>query len=174
MEAVFLTQGQHLFPGFLLLKQPVLCGLHAHDDVVQHGETVHQLEVLVHHADAQVVGVVGVLDGDLLAVLFDNALLRLVKAEEHAHQRGFACAVFTQQSMNFTLFQLKGDVIIGDDTWEPLRNVKHFDCIGSFQVKPPSFRFMARREWDCGDGNHVHSPAGGPYGRSPCVKTSIL
>ena len=52
METVLLAEGQHLFPGLLLLKETVLRRLHAHDDVVQYRKAVHQLEVLVHHADA--------------------------------------------------------------------------------------------------------------------------
>ena len=80
--------------------------LHAHDDVVQHRKAVHQLEVLVHHADPQVIGVIGVLD-----------------------------------------------------TWEPLRNVEHFDGVIRFQVKPPSFRFNGPPCGSRGDGNHVHLPA---------------
>ena len=74
----------------------MLRGLHAHDDIVQHGEALHQLEVLVDHADAQRVGIVGVLDADLHAVLPDGALLRLIQAEQDAHQRGLAGAVFAQ------------------------------------------------------------------------------
>ena len=62
--------------------------------------------MLVDHADAQVVGVVGIIDLNDLAVLFDRALLRLVQPEQHAHQRRFACAVFTQQGVDLTLFQL--------------------------------------------------------------------
>ena len=84
----------------------MLRGLHAQDDVVQHGEALHQLEVLVDHADAQCVGVVGVLDGNLHAVLFDDALLGLVQAEQHAHQRGLAGTVFAQQGVDLSLFHL--------------------------------------------------------------------
>ncbi len=159
METVLLAEGQHLFPGLLFLEKAMLRRLHAHDDVVQHRKAVHQLEVLVHHADPQVIGVIGVLDRDLLAVLLDRALLRLIQAEQHAHQRGLARAVFAQQGMDLTLFQLKGNVIIGDDAWEPLRNVEHFDGVIRFQVKPPSFRFNGPPCGSRGDGNHVHLPA---------------
>ena len=61
--------------------------------------------------------------------------------------------------MDLTLFQLKGNVIIGDDAWEPLRNVEHFDGVIRFQVKPPSFRFNGPPCGSRGDGNHVHLPA---------------
>ena len=47
--------------------------------------------------------------------------------------------------MDLTLFQLKGNVIIGDDAWEPLRNVEHFDGVIRFQVNRPPSVLMARR-----------------------------
>ena len=106
LQAVFLAEGQHALAGLLLLEEAVLRGLHAQDDVVQHGEALHQLEVLVDHADAQCIGVVGVFDGHLHAVLFDDALLGLIQAEQHAHQRGLAGAVFAQQGMDLSLFHL--------------------------------------------------------------------
>ena len=84
---------------------------------------------MVHHADTQGVGVVGILDGHHLAVLLDDALLRLVQAEQHAHQRGLARAVFTQQGVDLALLQLKGDVVVGDNTGEPFRDVQHFNGI---------------------------------------------
>ena len=87
MQPVALGQGLDLLPGLLLLQEAEFVRLHAHDDIVQYGEALHQLEVLMHHADAQGGGVVGVGDGDNLAILLDGALLRLVQAEQHAHQR---------------------------------------------------------------------------------------
>ena len=74
-----------LFARLLLLQKAALRRLRAEDDVVEHRENVHQLEMLVHHADAERGGVVRVLDGHDLAVLFDDALLRLIKAEENRH-----------------------------------------------------------------------------------------
>ena len=96
VQAVLLAQGEDLFAGLGLLQKAVLRGLHAHDDVVEHGEAFHQLEVLVDHADAERIGIVRVLDGHDLAVLLDGALLGLVQTEEHAHERGLARAVFAQ------------------------------------------------------------------------------
>ena len=65
LQPVFVGQGQHLFPGLRLLQEAVLARLHAHNDIVQHREALHQLEVLVDHADPQRIGVVGVADLDL-------------------------------------------------------------------------------------------------------------
>ena len=129
VQTILLAEGQHLFAGVLLLQKAVFRRLGAHDDVVQHREAFHQLEVLVHHADAQGVGVVGILDGHHLTVLFDDALLRLVQAEQNTHQRGFARAVFAQQGVDLALFQLQGDVVVGDNTGEPFGDVQHFNGI---------------------------------------------
>ena len=139
METVFLRQGQDFLSRLLLLQKAVLVGLHAQNDVVQHGETLHQFEVLMHHADAKVVGVVGVFDLDLPAVLFDDALLCLIKAEKYAHQGGLAGAVFTQQSVDLSFFQLQSDIVVGDDAGEFFGNVKHFNSVLTLQpYRPPS------------------------------------
>ena len=113
--------------------------LDAHDDIVQHREALDQLEVLVHHADAEAVGVVRVFDGDDLAVLADLALLGLIQAEQDGHERGLAGAVFAEQRMDLPLAQLERDVVIGHDAREALRDVQHFNGIGCVQREcPPS------------------------------------
>jgi len=83
--------------------------------------------VLVHHADAQCICIVGVADGDLLAVLADLTSLRLVQAEQHAHQRTFAGAIFAQQGVYLAFAQLQGDIIVCLDPREFLGDVEHLD-----------------------------------------------
>ena len=151
VQAVFLAQSENLFARFLLLKETELVRLNAHNDVIQNGEALHQLEVLMHHADAERIGVVGVVDLDFFAVLFDDALLRLIEAEQNAHQRGLARAVLPQQRMDLALFQLQGDIVVGDDPGESLGDVQHLDCVG-FQIMP-SFRFHSPPASDGADGN---------------------
>ena len=130
LQTVFFRKRNHLFPGLLLLKEAHGTDrLHAHDDVVQHSETLHQLEMLVHHADSQGVGVVRIVDFDFFSVLFDGAFLRLVQAEEHTHQRGFPGTVFAQQRVDFSMAQLQGDIIIGDDARKTFGDMQHLDCI---------------------------------------------
>ena len=85
--------------------------------------------MLVHHADVQRRGVVGVLYFDLLAIFLDYALLRLIEPEQHAHKRAFAGAVFTQQCVNFSALQLQGDVVVGNDARELLGYVEHFNDV---------------------------------------------
>ena len=129
LQAVFFRELLDLFARFLALDETELRRLRAEDDVVEHGEHVDELEVLVHHADAERGGIIGVVDLDGLAVFADLARLRLVQAEEHAHERGFAGAVFTEQGVDLALFELQGDVVVGLDTGELLGDVKHFDHI---------------------------------------------
>ena len=144
-ESVLLGEGHHLLPGVVLLQEGPLGGLHAHDDVVQDREDVHQLEVLVHHADSQLVGVVGILDGDLPAILFDDALLGLVESEEHAHQCGLAGAVFAQQRVDLTLFQLQRDIVVCDNAGKPLGDVQHFNGVWLFQANDLPLVFFSQR-----------------------------
>ena len=138
-KAVPLREGRYLFPGLVHFQKAPARGLHAQYDVFQHSEVVHQLEVLMHHADAQTVRVVWVLDLDLLPVFPDNALFRLVHAEQHAHQRGFARAVFPQQGVDLALFQLQRYVVVCDDTRELFGDVAHLDDILVHTVTPMLF-----------------------------------
>ena len=85
VQAVALRDLLDLFARLFLLQKAALRRLRAEDDVIEHRENVHQLEMLVHHADAERGGIVRVLDGHDLAVLFDDTLLRLIKAEENRH-----------------------------------------------------------------------------------------
>ena len=78
LQAVFFGQLHHPLPGGLPVHHAAVHGLGTENDIVQHGEAFHQLEVLMDHADVQGRGVIGVADLDFLAVLFDDALLRLV------------------------------------------------------------------------------------------------
>ena len=69
MQAVPLGELLDLPPRFLFLQEAALRRFGAQNDVVQHGEYLHQLEVLVDHADTQCRGIVGIVDLHRLAVL---------------------------------------------------------------------------------------------------------
>ena len=126
-QAVLFAQGHDLLAGLGFLQKAHFIGLHTQNDVVQNAEAFHQLEVLVHHADAQCICIVGVADGDLLAVLADLTSLRLIQAEQHAHQRTFAGAIFAQQGVYLAFAQLQGDIIVCLDPREFLGDVEHLD-----------------------------------------------
>ena len=138
LQAVAVGKLLHLFAGGLLLEEAELRILRAEDDVIEHGEHVDELEVLVYHADVKRRGVVGVVDLDLLAVLLDDALFRLIQTEKDAHQRGLARAVLSQQSVDLALFQLQGNVIVCLDSGEYLGNVEHLDHILRRRVHVPT------------------------------------
>ena len=128
-EAVFFGEGQDLLAGFLLLKKSHLVWLYAQNDVIENREALDQLEVLMDHPDAEVVGVIRVVDFDFFSVLLDDTLLGLVQAEQNTHQRALAGAVLSQKRVDFAFFQLEGNVIVGDDAGESLRDVKHLNRI---------------------------------------------
>ena len=129
LEAVALGELLHALAGLLLLDEAQLRRLRAEDDVVQHREHVDELEVLMHHAYVQGRGVVGVLYPDLLAVLLDDALLRLVEPEQHAHKRALARAVLAQQGVNLAAPELKRYVVVGNDARELLGDVEHLNDV---------------------------------------------
>ena len=98
--------------------------------------------MLVHHADMQCGGVVGVIDFDGFSILADLALLRLIQAKQHAHQRGLARAVFSQQRVDFAPPQLQRDVVVGLDAGEFLGDMKHLDHIIVFVIQDRSSPFF--------------------------------
>ena len=128
-QAVLLGEGLHLFPRRVLLEDAVFGGLDPQNNIVQNAETLHQLEVLVNHADTQRVGVVRIPDLHLPAILADLPLLRLVETEEHAHQGRFPGSVLSQQGVNLTFAQLQSDPVIGDNPRKPLGDIQHFHCV---------------------------------------------
>ena len=76
------------------------------DDIVKHRKNINQLEVLMHHANLQRGGIIGVVNLYFYTVFADFALLRLVQTEQHTHQCGFARTVFTQQCVDFSFSKL--------------------------------------------------------------------
>ena len=128
-QTVLFAQGHDLFARSIFFEETELGILDTQNDVVQNGKTFHQLEVLMHHADAQRGGLVRVGDFYLFAVLFDDALFGLVHAEQYAHQGGFTGTVFAQQCMDLTLSQLQGDIVVSLDARKFLGDVQHLDDI---------------------------------------------
>ena len=137
---------------FFLTEKAHFSGLHAQNDVVKDGEHIHKLEVLMHHADAQVVCVIGVVYAHLFAVFAYFALFRLIKSEKHGHKRGFSRAVLAQKGVYLTPFQLQGDVIVGFDAGKLLGYIEHFNNVRIFpcvchllHLAPLSFSPFPRR-----------------------------
>ena len=133
------------------------------DDVLSSGEHIHQLEVLMDHADAVIKGVLGRGDGDGLAVHQDLTFVREVDAGQHVHQRGLAAAVFSQQRQDLTTVDVQRNTVVGNDFSEPLCNVPQLDCCNSFHEDHPSCRFGIK--W--GSAGETESPALGAGEWSP-------
>ena len=92
-QLILLAQLQKLFPGGFQV-QNLLFGGDAENDIFDHGEGVHQFEMLVYHADAVGDGLGGRADLHLLAVQQDLSAAGRVEAVQNVHQRGFSRAVF--------------------------------------------------------------------------------
>lgn len=100
----------------------------AQDDVLRRGQHVHELEMLVNHADAQLKRVPGRTDADLPPVDLDFTAVRIVNAGEHVHQRGFSAAVLAQQGQDFAPAHLQMRVMVCDNpAAERLGNPAHAD-----------------------------------------------
>ena len=94
--------------------------LEAEHDVFRRRQHVHELEVLVDHADAEIERVLRRADHDGLAVDGDLALVGEVDAREHIHQRRLAAAVFTQQRQDLAPVDVQPALVVGLDRAEAL------------------------------------------------------
>ena len=103
--------------------------LAAHDDVFRNGHHRSEHEVLMDHADAQGNGLSGPANRNGLSIHQNFSRIRGGHAVKHVHQRGFACAVFPQQGVDFPLLHGEGHVVQGSDTGVDLGNAPHFNGI---------------------------------------------
>ena len=126
IEAVEARELAHAGTGFFPVYDEAGSRLEAEDDVLGHGEIVHELEVLVHHADAQLVGGVGVGDPDFAATHPDRARVGLVQAEQDAHQGRLARAVFSEKRVDRALLDPESHFVVRADAREILRRYRAF------------------------------------------------
>ena len=82
---------------FVDLFQVEAAAAHGKGDVFGGGEHIHQFEVLVDHADAQIAAHRGERMVTALSLHVDLALIGVVDAGDHVHQGRLAAAVFPQQ-----------------------------------------------------------------------------
>ena len=95
------------------------------EDVLHHGEIGHQVQFLVDDGDAQLLGMVGVVDLNRLSAKQDFAAVRHVDAGENFHQRRFAGAVLPDQAQDFARAHMKADILQRLNTWEGLADIFH-------------------------------------------------
>ena len=124
-----------------LFQVELLAAAHRQGDILRRGEHVHELEVLVDHADAQVQRVAGGADGRRLVADIDLALVGEVDTGDHVHQGRLAAAVFAQQGQNLAAAHAQGNILVGHDGAKGLGDVlqahsifvlRH--CAGSFRM----------------------------------------
>ncbi len=96
--------------------------LPAEEEVADDIDVVAQRQVLVHRRDAQVLGVVGLADGDRAPLPLDDAVIDGVHAGDRLDQRGLAGTVVAHQGDHFTGVDLEFYVGQGLNGTEPLRD----------------------------------------------------
>mmetsp|Transcript_6590 Transcript_6590/g.27250 ORF Transcript_6590/g.27250 Transcript_6590/m.27250 type:complete len:361 (-) Transcript_6590:4200-5282(-) len=99
----------------------------AEHDVFQAAQRVDQHEVLVHHANAQGDGLLGVGDLDRLTVDLEGSGIGVVVAVEDGHQRALAGAVFADETMHAAGRDVETDVAVGLDGAKALGNALKAD-----------------------------------------------
>jgi hypothetical protein len=97
--------------------------LQPQDDVLQGGEHIDKLEMLMNHADAQRVGVMRAADADRLPVDQDPAGIGVIDACQHIHYGRLAAAVFPQQGQYFMPADVKAHRVVGPDRTERLADI---------------------------------------------------
>ena len=117
----------HVHPG--QHAQLLFFRFQAQHDVFGNGKRFHQFEMLMDHTDAAGRRVGGGMEADRFSVYQDLALVRLIDAEQDAHQRGFPGAVFSQQRVDLSLADPDGDVVVGNDPRKALGDVPHLHNI---------------------------------------------
>ena len=101
------------------------------DDIFRGGEHVHELEVLVDHADAEGKSVAGGFYGRERAVHVDLAAVGVIDPGDHVHEGGFAAAVLAEHGQNLAAPHVHGDVAVGDHGAERFCDVADLDGVGA-------------------------------------------
>ena len=93
--------------------------------VLGHGEVADEAEVLLHHADAQIEGVPGRVDGHRPACDLDRAGGGGGQPEQHLHQRGLARAVLPEQAVDAGRLHREVHRVVGHHTRIELGDAAH-------------------------------------------------
>ena len=100
---------------------------HGEGNVLGHREIADELEMLVYHADTVVKRIPGRAKENPLVADMDLSFVGLIESGENLHERGLACAVFSEKAVNFPLENLEVDPLICRHIWEVLNNPLHQD-----------------------------------------------
>ena len=89
----------------------------------------------MHDADALCLCIAGAIDLNVLAEIFDYAIVLLVDTSEDLHQRGLAGAVFTDQSHDFAGTDFQLCIVQCVNAGEILLNALHFqNCLAHCNI----------------------------------------
>ncbi len=98
LQAVLVSDLQDALFGSPAVEEQTFDRLVAEHDILGYGQDGHELEVLMHHADAECDRVVRVVDVNWFAIDQDLAFIRRVEAVDQVHECALASAVFAQQT----------------------------------------------------------------------------
>ncbi len=99
--------------------------LQSKDDILDNREGIDQHEMLMNHSDSMFHGIEGRAQVDALSLDEDLALVGVVNAVKHIHERRLPCPVLAEQCMNFSLTKGKAHVVIRHDAWKTLGDIIH-------------------------------------------------
>jgi len=114
-------------------------GFIAEEDVLGYGQIRDQGQFLVYDDDSFFFALLDVTELALHIFVEDLAFIGAmgIYPGEHFHQGRFARAVFTDQSMDFIVFDFKRDIAQRLDAGKGLGDVLHFeDCLGHRVTTP--------------------------------------
>ena len=111
VDAQLVKQLAGLLVHFGVVDQSALHELPADEDILRHGQVVHHVQLLVNDHDARLLGLAGIVEFHLPALVGDDARILGIDAGEHLHQRGLARAVFTHQRVHLALAHLQIHVV---------------------------------------------------------------
>ncbi len=104
-----------VFSGFPLDKQ-----------VFSYRKMREEVEFLIDDADSKLLGIAGVRDRYGFSSYLNLSAIHLVHPGEDFHQRGFSCAVFSQEGMDFPGAKVKVHVIQCMDSRKGLIDILHY------------------------------------------------
>ena len=100
--------------------------LTAHEDVLRNGEVFQLVQLLKDDADTAFALLLNAARHDLLTLVDDLTLVVGVDTGKHFHNGGLACAVLTEQNVNFARFRVKMNMVQCQNARELHCNIVHF------------------------------------------------
>ena len=115
----------HLAADILQIKAEAL--VKSEHDVLRRGKHVHELEMLMDHADVQIERILGGIYYDGLPFDLDMPLVGEIDAGEHVHQRRLAAAVLPEEREYLALIYAHVDMVVDRDGSEMLSYAYELD-----------------------------------------------